>query len=82
MNYIFNDRVGMGNNGKSYSCFTLDNTGFVLFSEEKKRKIKSEQKWTDNGIGDEGASAISESLMINTTLTELWLSGDEIRNKE
>ncbi len=31
------------------------------------------EKWTDNKIGDEGASAIGESLMINTTLTELYL---------
>ena len=31
-------------------------------------------KWTDNKIGDEGAIKISESLMMNTTLTELNLS--------
>ena len=35
-----------------------------------------------NYIGDEGASAISESLKINTALTELNLYGDEIRNKK
>ena len=35
---------------------------------------------TDNDIGDEGAKKISESLMINTTLTELNLrSGDKIQ---
>ena len=34
-------------------------------------------KWTDNEIGDEGASKISESLKVNTTLTELNLTGDE-----
>ena len=34
-------------------------------------------KWTDNRIGDEGASEISESLKVNTTLTRLDLGGDE-----
>jgi len=34
-------------------------------------------KWTGNAIGDEGASNISESLKVNTTLTELYLGGDE-----
>ena len=34
--------------------------------------------WTDNKIGDEGARMISESLKINTTLTELNLGCDEI----
>ena len=34
-------------------------------------------KWTGNNIGDEGAMKISESLMINTTLTELDLSCDD-----
>ena len=34
-------------------------------------------KWTGNGIGAEGASKISESLMVNTTLTELDLYGNE-----
>ncbi len=33
------------------------------------------KKWTDNKIGDEGAIKISESLMINTTLTTLILWG-------
>ena len=31
----------------------------------------------DNEIGDSGASKISESLKVNTTLTELHLEGDE-----
>ena len=31
-------------------------------------------KWIANNIGDEGASKISESLKINTTLTQLDLS--------
>ena len=34
-------------------------------------------KWTGNNIGDEGAVKISESLMTNTTLTELNLSRDD-----
>ena len=34
------------------------------------------KKRTENIIGAEGASAISESLMINTTLTQLDLSGN------
>ena len=34
------------------------------------------KKWTANNIGNEGASKISESLMINTTLTELNLHGN------
>ena len=46
-----------------------------------KENMKSNKKWTGNKIGTKGASAISETLKINTTLTELWLSGDEIRNK-
>ena len=46
-----------------------------------KEKKKSNKKWTANKIGDKGASAISESLKINTTLTKLNLGCDEIRNK-
>ena len=33
--------------------------------------------WAGNGIGVEGARMISEALKINSTLTELNLSGDE-----
>ncbi len=32
--------------------------------------------WKGNNIGDEGTSKISESLMINTTLTQLDLDGN------
>ena len=32
-------------------------------------------KWTGNNIGDSGAIKIGESLMMNTTLTELHLRG-------
>ena len=38
---------------------------------------KNEKLWTDNDIGDSGAIMISESLKTNTTLTKLYLSGDE-----
>ncbi len=34
-------------------------------------------KWTGNEIGDEGANKISETLKVNTTLTELDLGSDE-----
>ena len=36
-----------------------------------------QRKWTGNKIGAEGAAKISESLMTNTTLTELGLGGDD-----
>ena len=36
-----------------------------------------EMKWTVNKIGAEGAKMISEALKINTTLTELYLGGDD-----
>jgi len=39
-------------------------------------------KWTGNRIGDEGASKISESLKVNTTLTKLNLYRDEWWIKE
>ena len=39
-------------------------------------------KWTGNRIGDSGASKISESLKVNTTLTELDLSGDDKNENE
>ena len=42
--------------------------------EENENKLN---KWTDNEIGAEGASKISESLKVNTTLTELNLDCDE-----
>ena len=35
------------------------------------------KEWIGNGIGDEGAKRISESLKINTSLTKLDLIGDE-----
>ena len=45
--------------------------------KEMKIKIIEQWKWTDNKIGAKGATKISESLMINTTLTELNLSSDD-----
>ena len=40
-------------------------------------KWKEMKKWIGNQIGDEGAKTISESLKINTSLTELNLWSDE-----
>ena len=37
---------------------------------------------SDNGIGDEGAKTMSEMLKVNTTLTELYLKGEEERQRE
>ena len=51
----------------------------------KKRKEKEMKwkKWIGNIIGNEGAKRISESLKINTSLTELNMNGDEeMRNEE
>ena len=42
-----------------------------------KWNINPIKQWTVNGIGDEGAVKISESLKTNTTLTELNLDGDD-----
>ncbi len=39
-------------------------------------------KWTANSIGDSGATAISESLKTNTTLTTLNLGCDDKVQKE
>ena len=36
---------------------------------------------TDNGIGDEGAKAMSEMLKVNSTLTTLDLSCEEERKE-
>ena len=45
--------------------------------------MKRNDKWIDNQIGSEGTKRISESLKINTSLTELNLGGDEkVRMKE
>ena len=41
--------------------------------------LKNNEKWTANNIGTEGAIKISELLKINTTLTQLDLSGIEIQ---
>ena len=48
-------------------------------NENGKREGNEDErnKWTGNEIGDEGASKISESLKVNTTLTVLYLCGDE-----
>ena len=41
--------------------------------------MKRSEKWIANGIGDEGAKSISESLKINTSVTSLNLESDEKR---
>ena len=38
--------------------------------------MNNENKWIGNNIGSEGASKMSESLKINTSLTQLYLSGN------
>ena len=37
---------------------------------------------TGNGIGDEGAKAMSSMMKVNTTLTTLNLGGEEERKRE
>ena len=50
---------------------------------KKRGKRIWNDKWIVNNIGDDGAKAISESLKINTSLTELDLHSDEkIRNEK
>ncbi len=44
---------------------------------KRERNENEMNKWTGNRIGAEGASKISESLKVNTTLTVLNLSCDE-----
>ena len=41
-----------------------------------KETNETNEKWTGNKIGAEGAKMISEALMKNTALTELHLRGD------
>ena len=52
----------------------------IMKKDRENNSIK--WKWTDNNIGDSGASTISESLKTNTTLTELYLNGDDKIEKE
>ena len=40
------------------------------------------KKWIGNKIGNEGVKRISESLKINTSLTELNLDRDEKKRNE
>ena len=42
-----------------------------------KMNIHEQWKWTVNQIGNEGVQSLSESLKINTTLTQLYLYSDE-----
>ena len=45
--------------------------------KNRENKKKRNEKWVGNQIGSEGAKTISESLKINTSLTELYLDCDE-----
>ena len=50
---------------------------WIRIKTKREGNENEKNKWTGNEIGDEGASKISESLKVNTTLTELNLSCDE-----
>ena len=58
-------------------------TKLYLMSDEKirnengRKNEKETKKWKGNQIGNEGAKSLSESLKINTSLTELYLESDE-----
>ena len=43
----------------------------------KRERKEIQELTTDNKIGDEGARTMSETLKGNTTLTELYLRGEE-----
>ena len=45
-------------------------------------KWKKIKEWIDNTTGDEGAKALSESLKINTSLTQLVLAGKVTKRSE
>ena len=49
--------------------------------KKQKEKYEIMKKWTGNNIGDSGAIKIGESLMMNTTLTELDLGGMWYKNE-
>ena len=49
---------------------------------KKREEMKRNEKWIVNQIGYEGAKRISESLKINTSLTSLDLSCDEMKWNE
>ena len=65
-------------------------TSLILWSDEKIRNVmreKNELEWKwwiiiGNEIGSEGAKTISETLKINTSLTELDLGCEEKIRKE
>ncbi len=49
--------------------------------KKKEGRKENEMKWIDNGIGDEGAKSLSETLNMNTSLTSLNLGCDENEKK-
>ena len=56
---------------------TLTVLGLNSEDDALKWRLNVTKLRTANNIGDEGAKNISESLMINTTLTQLNLWGDD-----
>ena len=40
-------------------------------NKDEKEKENERNKWTGNGIGDEGKAHLTEALNVNSTLTEL-----------
>ncbi len=50
---------------------------WIRIKMKKKENENEKYKWTGNKIGAEGASKISETLKVNTTLAELHLNRDE-----
>ena len=53
-----------------------DRWDVMIENNRKWNETMKEMKWTENDIGIEGAKTLSEALKVNTTLNELWLSGD------
>ncbi len=51
-------------------------------NENDRKNNNNKWIWTASNIEDSGATAISESLKTNTTLTELHLSRDDKIEKE
>ena len=79
---LMNDRGWMEEDGESDTCCTLDRSEYDLWKRRKNEKEKGKNekrknKQTDIGIGAEGASKISETLKVNSTMTVLNLHSDE-----
>ena len=66
-------------------------TQLNLYCEHKRNSTDNENtstihsssintKSTDNGIGETGATSMSDALKSNTALTQLWFEGEHKRN--